>query len=289
VNLRLFFKLAAVPLRRSWVLFTLMGLSFAQVMLALWFCGGVQHEITHTEKYAEKARFVSIQLKQDAALPGSPTVESIHDTLKGHDASIEELSTEQVLAKMETEEPEIVQTVRSIGDEGLQLMPKLLLVRGLVPDSVVETIKAMPGVYRIDSTPTHHARLISFYRHLSAELRVVLFLVFFLVAVQLLVFQRIQQRDMNEVVRNLVTWGMGGFQARIPGFLSLIVLSVGSFAVSVVEWGLFQRFIWKNNAFLGELSLDRTLNLPFGLCAMTFLAVLFVAGVLAFSGRSTEE
>ena len=121
MNLRLMLKLATIPLRRSWFLLGLMTLSFAQVMLALWFSGGIQQEIRHTETYAKDARFVSIQLKEEANQPGSITVESIRDQLKDYDVGIEELKTEDVLARMETEEPDIVQTVRSIGNEGLSL------------------------------------------------------------------------------------------------------------------------------------------------------------------------
>jgi hypothetical protein len=289
MRFRLLLKLATIPLRRSWMLLGLMSLSFAQVMLALWFSGGIQQEIHHTETYAKEARFVSIQLKQEATLPGSVTVEAIRDELKGADVGIEELTTEEVLAKMETEEPDIVQTVRSIGNEGLQLMPKLMLVRGILPDASLEKIKMMTDVYKVDATPVHHARLLSFYKHLSVELRIVILLILFLVAVQLLVFQRIQQRDLNEVLKNLVSWGVGGIQARIPGFFSLLVLSLISFVVSLAEWLIFQRFIWKNNAFLGELSLDRTLTMPYALIAVTFMAVIFMGMVLSFSGRSVEE
>jgi hypothetical protein len=289
MNFRLMLKLATIPLRRSWVMLGLMTLSFAQVMLALWLSGGIQQEIHHTEKYAKEARFVSIQLKEEANLPGSLTVETIRDQLKDYDVGIEELKTEEVLARMETEEPDIVQTVHSIGNEGLQLMPKLMLVRGVVADAALEKIKMMTDVYRLDVTPVHHARLISFYKHLSFELRIAIFLVMFLIVVQLLVFQRLQQRDLVEVLRNLVAWGVGGIQARLPGFFSLMVLSLIAFAISLVEWFVFQRFVWKNNAFLGELSLDHNISMPYALCAMTLMAVLFMGMVLSFSGRNIEE
>lgn len=289
MNLRLMLKLATIPLRRSWVLLGLMSLSFAQVMLALWFSGGVQQEIRHTEAYAKQARFVTVQLKEEANLPGSVTVEAIRDELRGQDVGIEELKTEDVLARMETEEPDVVQTVRSIGNQGLQLMPKLLLVRGIIADSSIEKIKMMTDVYKLDVSPVHHARLVSFYQHLSLELRIVIFLIMFLVVVQLLVFQRIQQRDLTEVLRNLVSWGVNGIQARLPGFFSILVLSSISFVVSIVEWFIFQKLVWNNNAFLGELSLDRTLALPYSLCALTFFAVLFMGMILSFSGRSIEE
>ena len=165
----------------------------------------------------------------------------------------------------------------------------MMLVRGVVPDAVLEKIKMMTDVYQMDVTPVHHARLLSFYKHLSVELRMVIFLILFLIAVQLLVFQRLQQRDLNEVLRNLVAWGVNGIQARFPGFFSLLVLSFIAFVISIVEWVIFQKFVWKNNAFLGELSLDRSIALPYSLCAVTFLAVLFLGMVLSFSGREIED
>ena len=284
MNFRLLFKLATIPLRRSWVLLGLMLLSFAQVMLALWFCGGIQNEITNTQSYARDAHFMTVQLKEETT-----SVEPIRELFKDYDVSFEELKTEDVLKKMEIEEPEIVQTVRSTGNEGLQLMPRMLLVRGAFPEELVEKIKMMTDVFKVDVSPVHHARLLSFYKHLAFELRIAVFLILFLVLVQLLVFERIQQRDLADGLRNLMAWGAGGMWARFPGFLSLVVLSGASFAISLVEWIVFQKWVWNRNAFLGELSLDRVINLPYGLCFFTFLGIMAAGIVLNFSGRNAEE
>lgn len=284
MNLRLFLKLATLPFRRSWFLLSLMILSFAQVMLALWFCGGIQKEIIFTQDYARDAHFMTIQLKSDT----SPT-EPILDAFSAYTVSFEELKTEDVLKKMETEEPEIVQTVRATGNEGMQLMPRVLLVRGVFPESVTEKIRLMPEVYRVDISPVHHARLLSFYRHLSSELRIAIFLIMFMVLVQLLVFERIQKRDLSDGFRNLVMWGGGSLQSRLPAFLSLVVLSLLSFGISIGEWIGFQRTIWKDNAFLGELSLSHEISLPYPICAMTLIAILALGFILNFSGRTSDE
>ncbi len=284
MKITLLLKLATLPLRRSWFLLGLMILSFAQVMLALWFCGGIQKEIINTQDYARDARFLTVQMKSDTS-PTEPVLEEFHP----YNVSFEELKTEDVLKRMETEEPEIVQTVRSTGNEGMQLMPRLLLIRGVFPESVVEKVKLMTDVYRVDISPVHHARLLAFYRHLSFELRIAVFLIMFLVLVQLLVFERIQQRDLADGFRNLVMWGVSGMQARMPAFLSLVVLSLFSFAVSIGEWMALQKTIWKDNAFLGELSLNHGISLPISICALTLIAIVALGFLLNFSGRTSEE
>ena len=284
MNLRLLLKLATLPLRRSWFLLGLIVLSFAQVMLALWFCGGIQKEIAYTQDYARDARFMTIQMKSDT----SP-VEPIQELFQSYTVSVEELRTEDVLKKMETEEPEIVQTIRATGNEGMQLLPRLLLVRGVFPEYVIEKVKMMTDVYRADVSPVHHSRLLAFYRHLASELRIAVFLILFLILVQLLVFERIQQRDLADGVRNLTMWGAGGVNARMPAFLSLMVLSVVSFFISIAEWIGFQRTIWKDNAFLGELSLSHGISMPYSICALTFVAIIVLGFFLNFSGRTSEE
>ena len=284
MNLRILFKLALIPLLRSKVLLTLMMLSFAQILLALWLCGGIQHEIHHSEQYASEAHFMSVQIKDEL-----PSTEPIRQLFEGYDVGFEELKTEDVLKRMEQEEPEIVATVRSTGNEGLQLMPRVLIVRGVFPDSITEKIKMMTEVYKVEVSPIHHHRLFTFYQHLSTELRVAILLLLFLSMVQLLVFERIQHKDAIDGLKNLVAWGVSSLEARVPGFLSLLLVTVASFFVSIAEWTVFQRTIWKDSPFLGELSLDHQIGLPFVLCVATFVGVIGMGLLLSFSGRSGEE
>ncbi|MBC7395825.1 MAG: hypothetical protein H7333_00155 [Bdellovibrionales bacterium] len=284
MNLRLLFKLALLPLIRSWFLLGLMMISFAQLMLALWFCGSIQKELSHTQAYASTAKFLTIQMKDESA-----SIFPIQELLQGTEASVEELKTEDVLKRMEEEEPEVVQTVRAIGNEGLQLVPRMLTVRGNIPDETIEKIKLMTEVYRVDSTPVHHARLNRFYKHLSFEMNISILLITFLVLVQLLVFQRIQSRDSAQVMRDLLAWGVGSMQARVPGFLSILSLSGFSILFSIGEWFAFRKWIWKNNTFLGELSLEHNLSFPFLFVMITFFVMMAVALLLSFSGRTAEE
>lgn len=284
MNLRLLFKLALLPLIRSWFLLGLMMISFAQLMLALWFCGSIQKELSHTQEYANTAKFMTVQMKEDGV-----GLDPVKELLQGPDVNVEELKTEDVLKKMEEEEPEVVQTVRAIGNEGLQLVPRMLTVRGNIPDETIEKIKLMTEVYRVDASPVHHSRLIRFYRHLSFEMNISILLITFLVLVQLLVFQRIQSRDSAQVMRDLLAWGVGAMQARVPGFLSILSLSGFSIILSIAEWFGFRKWIWKNNAFLGELSLEHTLSFPIILVAITFLVMIAVGLLLSFSGRTAEE
>ena len=284
MNLRLLFKLALLPLMRSWFLLGLMMISFAQLMLALWFCGSIQKELSHTQEYASTAKFMTVQMKEDGV-----GLDPVKELLQGPDVNVEELKTEDVLKKMEEEEPEVVQTVRAIGNEGLQLVPRMLTARGNIPDETIEKIKLMTEVYRVDASPVHHSRLIRFYRHLSFEMNISILLITFLVLVQLLVFQRIQSRDSAQVMRDLLAWGVGAMQARVPGFLSILSLSGFSIILSIAEWFGFRKWIWKNNAFLGELSLEHTLSFPVALVAITFLVMIAVGLLLSFSGRTAEE
>jgi hypothetical protein len=284
INFRLIGKLAILPLKRSWALLGLMVLSFAQVLLSLWFCGAVQNEISMTTDYADKAHFVTVQMKD-----GNAPIEPIRELFADYQVGFEELKTEDVLKKMEAEEPEIAQTVRSIGNEGLQLMPRLISIRGVFPESVVDKIKLMTEVYRVDSSPVHHSRLKTFFQHLKIEIRIAVLLILFLILVQLLAFQRLQRRDLSEVNRNLSAWGVDGFQAKLPAFFSLLFLSGISFVISGLEWVGFQKWIWKNNAFLGELSLDRSLGFPLNWFIMGLVVVSAVGIFLSFSIMGSRE
>lgn len=285
---RLMWKLASLPLKRSWFLLGLMMVSFAQLMLVLWFAAAVYLEIQKTEHYSQTAKFVTLQVKDQ-----SLTVEQIRDKLPpASDKSpvvVEELTTEDVLKRMETEEPEVVQTVRSLGPEGLQLVPKVILIRGEVAETTLEELKMMTEISRVEVSPIHHARLKSFYRHLSFEMKIGFLLFLFLVLVQLLVFQRVQQRDLAEVVRNMLAWGAGYGRAKLPGAMSLFLLSLISIAISAVEWMIFNDRIWQGNAFLGELSLDRKLSFPFSSVGVMMLLILAMSLIISFAGRGAEE
>lgn len=283
-NLRLLFKLALLPLKRSWFLLGLLTISFSQLMLALWFCGSVQKELELSRNYASKAKFVTVQMKDNHA-----STSGVKEAFQLDSVSIEELKTEDVLKKMEEEEPELVQTIRSLETEGLGLVPKIVIVQGLIPEEVLEKVKLMTEVSRVDQSPVHHARLQGFYKHLAFEIRISVLMILFLALVQLLVFQRIQSRDSAEVSHNLLAWGVSSVAARLPGFLSMISLNVFSLLLSVVEWFSFRAKVWKNNSFLGELSLDHSLSFPAGFVFLTLLAIVILSLMLSFSGKAVEE
>jgi len=273
-----------IPFRRAWVVLGLMVITLAQLFLALWFCGLLQNEIAHTRKFSDEAKLITLQLKE-----GGSAIPRVREVLEGQDVTIEEWKAEDVLAKMEQDEPELVQTVRSIGPEGVQLFPQMLVIRGVVSDDRIEKIKMMTEIARLDQSPVHHARLKGFYQHLSVEIRIAAVLLLLLVLVQLVVFQRIQNRDTSEVVSNLMAWGVSAVRARMPAFLSMVSLSFFAALLSVMEWSVFRSVIWKNNAFLGELSLDHALEFPWGSVGLTFLVVGVMSFVLVFSGRAVEE
>ena len=284
MSLRLLLKLAFLPIRRSWLLQGLVALSFAQLLVALWFTGAIKSEIELTQKYAKQARFMTIQLKDDLT-----SVEPIRLAVGDSEAVVEELKTDEVMKRMEAEESEIIQMVRSIGNEGLQLMPRLLVVRGVFSNEAIEKIKLMTEVYKVEVSPVHHARLLSFYQHLSMEMKIAIFIILFLLLVQLLVFHRIQSRDLREVHQNLLAWGVGGLSSKVPAFASLMFLAMGAVLVSFFEWNGFKKWIWKENAFLGELSFYHELTLPYFWCAMVILALIAVGLLLSFSGSTHEE
>ena len=288
----LMMRLSLLPFRRSWVVIGLMVISLAQLMLGLWFCGSLQEEIRQTRVYADRAKLVTIQMKDAPTKDEEPSIDPIRQLLGAGESSavsLEEWKTDEVLAKMEQEEPELVQTVRAVGKEGIQLVPRLLVARGLISDEAVGKIRLMTEVARVDSSPVHHARLLGFYGHLGVEIRIAVALLLILVFVQFVVFERIQSRDAREVVSNLLSLGVPLWRARLPAFLSMITLSLLAAAISVAEWIFFQRWIWKNNAFLGELSIDHSLAFPWFMVGLTFVAVFLLGSVLVFSGRTVEE
>ncbi|MBU6154908.1 MAG: hypothetical protein KGP28_11445 [Bdellovibrionales bacterium] len=284
MRLRLLLRLALIPFRRAWGVLGLMVVSLAQMFLALWFCALLQNEISHTRQFAEQAKLVTIQLKEQVdAMP------AIGEVLEGQDVTIEEWSSEEVLSKMEQDEPELVQTVRSLGSEGGVLFPKMIIIRGVVAPERIEKLKLMTQIARLDQSPVHHSRLTGFYRHLGLEIKIAGALLLLLVLVQLVVFQRIQDRDASEVVSNLAAWGVPAILSRLPSFLSMVTLSAIAGFLAILEWVLFRAFIWKDNAFLGELSLDHGLAFPWGSVALTFFVVAVMSLILVFSGRSVEE
>jgi hypothetical protein len=283
-NLRLISKLAVLPLKRSWGLLALMVMAFAQVLLSLWFCGALQNELKNTSQYASQAHFVTIQMKDSTT-----SLDPIRELFKDFQVSFEELKTEDVLQKMEAEEPEIAQTVRSIGNEGLQLMPRLVSVRGVFPETVIDKIKLMTEVYRVDSSPVHHSRLKNFFDHLQVELRIVVLMIAFMILVQMFAFQRLQRRDLSEVNRNLAAWGVDGIQAKLPAFFSLLFLSGISFLISAIEWAGLQKYVWKYNAFLGELSLNRFLGFPLNWFFIGLVIVSAMGIILNFSVLGSQN
>ncbi len=287
-SILLWFKLGVLPFKRSWMLQSLMIFAFSQVMIGVWFASSVQKEIDASLKYANAAKYITVQMKDAGA-----SVEGIRSLLSQNQAdqaqnkvSLEVLDGEKVLDEMEAEEPQLIQTIRSIGNEGLSLMPKLVVIRGVVSDETVEQMKLMTDVYKVEASPVHHARLKSFYGHISKEIQIVFFLGLMLLFIQLLVFHRVQKRDLQEVSRNLLTWGYSDGAAKLPIFFALMIVTIASILISSLEWWIFETQIWRTSPFLGELSIDRRLSFPF----MTFTSVVILAlGMSVVLALSSKE
>lgn len=282
MKLRLMLKISFLPWIRSSTLQSLIAVSIAQLLLGAWLGGAIVQEIRRTKKFANDAKWITVQTKEDRS-------KEIKEIIKDFSVSFEELSTDDVLNRMEPEEPEVVQTVKSMGAEGLQLIPKVVLLKGLLPDTEIEKIKILPGIARIDVSPVHHHRLQSFYQHLQLEMRIAVGMILFLMMVLLLSLQRIQVRDLKEVKENLLTWGASHLQSRLPLFFSLIGMTLIGGILSVAEWFSFKKWIWKSNPFLGELSIDRSLHFPVLAFFSVSIALFLFICILSFSGKQAEE
>ncbi|MHA0111108.1 hypothetical protein ACXYUI_28835, partial [Klebsiella pneumoniae] len=68
-----------------------MIISFAQVMLALWFCGSIQKELRETKRYAGSARMITVQMKDPNA-----SLDPVREALSGDEVTFEELKTDEV-------------------------------------------------------------------------------------------------------------------------------------------------------------------------------------------------
>jgi hypothetical protein len=283
---RLLLKLSLLPWLRSPLLQLLMLLAVAQLFLGVWFCASIDHEVARTVSFASRARWITVQMKSE----NSPIddIRKLADEIP-NPPLVEELKIETVLKQMETEEPEMVQTVLSMGKEGLELIPKVVLLRGEVPDSVLDAIRKLADVNQVDVSPVHHARLLNFYKHLQLEMRIALGMILFLMAVMILGIQRIQWRDLREVKDNLRTFGAGNWVSRFPMLMSLLMLVGLSGVTSLLEWFYLRPAVFERNTFLGELSIDRAMHFPWTAALASSVAVLWVILILSLMGRDASE
>jgi hypothetical protein len=67
------------------------------------------------------------------------------------------------------------------------------------------------------------------------------------------------------------------------------MVTQGAFILSLIEWWVFRTWVWKDNSFLGELSVDGKLDFPLVLCLLTAAVIFLLSGALAFSRRPEEE
>jgi hypothetical protein len=293
-KMRLLLKLALLPWVRSPFLQLLLCVALGQLFLGVWLGGSIDREVSRTEQFASRARWVTVQEKPAPDAPASPSsgiLAVVQELVKNLPSppDVEEVQTDTVLKQMESEEAEVVEILKSMGKEGFSLIPRVVLIRGEVPDQVLEKLRKHPEVARVDVSPVHHARLLGFYKHIQLEMRFALGMILFLMAVMVLAVQRIQWRDLREVKENLRTFGAGSWTARMPLWVSLIGMVIFAAGISLIEWAYIHPGLFQKNTFLGELSIDRSMTFPWSHAFSTAGVMLLVVTTLSFAGRDLEE
>ena len=122
----LFLKLGTLPSRRSFSTQILLVLALAQLIFIFTYLSSAWLEVGKTLEFAESARWVGIQLQEDAQAE-----DKVQKELEGEPVTIETLQSKRVLETLENEEPEVAKSLKDMEAEGFPLVSKVMVVRGV--------------------------------------------------------------------------------------------------------------------------------------------------------------
>lgn len=281
--LLLFLKLGVQPFKKSVGSQLLLIIALAQLFFIFTFLGSAWLELGKTIQFSESAKWVGIQIQEDAAAP-EQVKQVIEEETKEGEVSVELLSSKKVVEQLEAQEPEVAKALKDMESEGFPLVSTMLIARGRILESTVRRLESLPQVLRIESRPVHHARLKSFFTHLRKQALLGLVMLGCVIVGLLFAVRFIHAQAHRTVSENFSMWGASYFLTRLPLFLSLSVSVFFALLIFLLEWWFAQSKIWVKFNFLGELSLTAQAPLPILWILFSVLALLVWVGILSWVG-----
>jgi cell division protein FtsX len=164
--------------------------------------------------------------------------------------SMEEISSDVFLDRLEKNYPEMVKEISSLGPDAKKMMPHYVSLRGSVDTTLIESIQKIEGVESVDTSASKYRPIIETFQALKSILKVLSIAA--LAALFVLLFYTAKlnhtlHRDAMQIIKQL---GGTTFQSKLPQFTHQISIGVLSgFVASILCFALAPMMVKQIQSF----------------------------------------
>ena len=226
----------------------------------------------------------------DSTLPAGAEerlADQIRITLGAKDVEVRGVGTTQFLEMLKPAYPGLAQDVESLGAEGKDLVPRHVLIAGVLPPKAEEEVKAAPGVVSVESSRGRYQQAISAYQAVLRIGRWMFMGILLALTCGLFHLGRLNAQMHSESLQLMRLWGAHPALLRVPPALSGLVVGTSGGLLAWMVWrfvfpGLFEQLgrlsiVFQGMGFQNAVSLGPWLALMgIVLGAMTGLAAVLL-------------
>lgn len=219
-----FLKLALRPWRKAPVgqLFSGFAVGFLLVLVGFlfWLQEGLRPVLARLQGEQVITAYLAPQVSDEQARAMGDQIRMGLSAPLRDEAEIEWVGIPEFLAKLKKTYPDLGGELEELGSENQALIPRHYTVSGMLPDTALAQVRAVPGVESAESSRDR-------YRHIVGAFRMLRWIARFLVAglcfalltglIHLAKTNAFLHRDSVAILRQ---WGASRLQTRLPGILS---------------------------------------------------------------------
>lgn len=169
---------------------------------------------------------------------------------------IELVDQKQFVDRLKQTYPELAQELEDLGGEMAAVVPRYVAVSGIFPDTVLGSIKAVPGVESAETSKDRHRQVLSAFSTLSWVVRVLvvgLALALFTGLIHLSRTNAFLHRDVMGILR---LWGAHEWMLKVPALLSSLSVGLLGGTVASITWFALGGWLSRNVKALSPMLRD---------------------------------
>ena len=148
---------------------------------------------------------------------------------------VRQVGIEEFIKELENTYPALSQELMDLGPEINNIVPRHISISGILPDSIQNQVKALPGIEFIESSSNRHVHTLTAFQTLQWIVRILAIGLGIALLTAMIHLTRMNTHIQKEVIDLLRFWGAGIITLRLPGFLT--ALSIGSLGGMITYLG----------------------------------------------------
>ncbi len=201
-------------------------------------------------------------------------VDSIRIAVGAKAVEVNLVSTTQFIEELGKHYPDLAKELHELGDEARAVVPRHVVISGLLSGNALDGVKAVPGIESAESSKDRHRHIVGAFQALQWVAKLFIAGIALALLTGLVHLARTNAHLHRDALALLRLWGAGPLTLRIPGLLSGFWVGLLGGAIACAGWVAGGAWLARQIHALSPMLSEMPMPTHVG-------AVLLLAGALA--------